>query len=146
MVLALLFGCRCNPLPPGQDIVFDTHAIQQVGGHFYDQSDAPLAPAVAFAVEARCPSLERATLRAVTPGLHHLTLRGRGLGAVERISAALFDGTLANVQFERVGDTLEMPIACNRCEIYLGVEAGDRVAACIGPGHSIAIAGGQILP
>ena len=146
MLLALLLACRCNPLDPPQDVTFTTHVIRQVGGRFRGQPDKPLAPQVAFAVEERCPRLDGVYVRHANSQIREVTVRGARLDGVTRVGAALYDGTLANVQFRLEGETLTFPIACTRCEIYLGIQAGDRTAACIGPGYSLSFEDGKITP
>ncbi|MDO9280454.1 MAG: hypothetical protein Q7U06_00995 [Pseudomonadota bacterium] len=146
MLLALLLACRCDPLDPPQDVTFATPTLKQVGGRFYGQSDTPLAPQVAFEVEARCPRIESVHVRHANARIREVTVRGTGLAGVTRIGAALYDGTLANAQYIREGDTLVFPIACTRCEIYLGIPAKDRTAACIGPGYSLSFEDGRVVP
>jgi hypothetical protein len=146
MLLALLLSCSCNPLDPPQDVSFTTHVIEQVGGRFREEPETPLAPQVAFAVQERCPRLDGVRVRQANAEIREVTVRGARLDGVRRVGAALFDGKLANVQYIREGDTLVFPIACTRCEIYFGVQAGDRTAACLGPGYSLSFEDGKIVP
>ncbi|MDP2311999.1 MAG: hypothetical protein Q8P41_03775 [Pseudomonadota bacterium] len=146
MLLALLLACRCSPLDPPQDVTFTTRVVRQVGGRFHGEPDTPLAPQVAFAVQERCPRIDSAHLRHANAQIRELTVRGTALADVTRVSAALYDGQLANVQYLLENDTLVFPIACTHCEIYLGIQAGDRTAACIGPGYSLSIENGRIVP
>lgn len=146
MLLALLLACRCNPLDPPQDVTFSTYALRQVGGRFQGEPDVPLAPETAFAVEPRCPRIESVHVRHANAKFREVTVRGQGLATVTRVGAALYDGKLANAHYLLEGDALVFPIACTRCEIYLGIPAGDRTAACIGPGYSLSFEEGRIVP
>jgi hypothetical protein len=146
MLLALLLACRCNPLDPPQDVTFATHTLRQVGGRFRGEPDTPLAPQVAFAVEARCPKIEAVHVRHANERIREVTVRGTALDTVTHVGAALPEGTLASAQFLLEDGALVFPIACTRCEIYLGIPAGDRVAACIGPGYSLTFEEGRVVP
>jgi hypothetical protein len=146
MLLALLIACRCSTAEQPQDVSFASPQLRQVGGRFRGEADAPLAPEVAFAVQARCPRIERVHVRPVNAQIHELTVYGSGLDTVTRIGAALPDGKLANARFEHEGAALVFPVACDACEVYLGVKAGDRTAACIGPGYSLTVYEGHIVP
>lgn len=146
MLLSLLLACRCTPPDGPQDVTFSTHEVRQVGGRFLREPDAPLEPEVAFAAQARCPRLEGAHLRRANEQIRLATVRGADLGSVTRVGAALADGTLANIQFVREADTLVFPVGCTDCEVYLGIRAGSRTAACIGPGYSLTVKDGRIVP
>lgn len=144
MLLALLLACRCTPDGP-QEVTFPAPALQQVGGRFRGEPETPIDPQVAFAVQERCPRIERARLRRANDQIREITIHGAGLDAVTRVGAALPDGTLANAQFLREDGGLVFPIACDACQVYLGVQAGDRTAACFGPGYSLTIHDGWIV-
>jgi hypothetical protein len=145
MLLALLLACRCNSLDAPQEVSFPSPVLRQVGGRFREEPTTPIAPQVAFAVEKRCPRIDRVRMRHANPAIREITLAGSGLDQVTRIGATLADGTLADAQFIREGDGLVFPIACTDCEVYLGIPAGDRTAACMGPGYSIAVRRGRIV-
>lgn len=144
MLLALLLACRCNPLDPPQDVTFAEHTLRQVGGRFRGEPDTPLPPQVAFAVEPRCPRMASVHVRHANARIREVTVRGTGLDTVTHVGAALFDGTLASAQFLLEDGALVFPIACTRCEVYLGIPAGDRTAACIGPGYSLSFEDGRV--
>jgi hypothetical protein len=146
MFLLLLASCSFDTRAPPQDVRFDIHEVRQVGGRFVGQDDTLLAPDVAFALQARCPRIDHAHLRQANDVIREITVSGAGLDQVTHVGAALYDKSLANAQFRREGDSLVFPVACNRCEVYLGVDAGGRTAACIGPGYSLSLADGQIVP
>ncbi|MDP2309885.1 MAG: hypothetical protein Q8P18_27955 [Pseudomonadota bacterium] len=146
MLLALLLACRCDPRDPPQDVTFTTHTVRQVGGRFIGEPDSPLAPETAFAVEPRCPRIDSVHVRRANARIVEVTVRGTGLAAVTRVGAALLEGKLANAQFVREEDALVFPVACTQCEIYFGIPAGDRTAACIGPGYSLRFEGGRVAP
>lgn len=145
MLLILLLACRCNPLDPPQEVTLDRHELRQVGGRFRGQDDAQLDPPAAFALQGRCPELSRARIVQTNATIREVTVWGTHLDTVKRVGAALYDGTLANAQFLPNDDgSITFPIACTRCELYLGLSAGGPIAACIGPGYSLSIEDGRI--
>lgn len=146
MLLSLLLACRCSSPGTSQDVTFPTHEMRQVGGRFVGEPDGPLDPKVAFAVQARCPRLEAAHLRRANDQIRVVTVRGAELGGVTRIGAALPDGKLATVHFVREGEAIEFPVACTDCEVYFGLSAEGRTAACLGPGYSLTFVDGRIAP
>lgn len=145
MLLTLLLACRCNPLDPPQEVSFATTEIRQVGGRFRGQDDAPLDPPDAFQLEQRCPEIQKARVVQTNPQIREVTVWGTHLDRIDKVGAALYDGTLANAQFLPNEDgSITFPIACTRCELYLGLRVGGRIAACIGPGRSLSIEEGRI--
>lgn len=145
MLLALLLACRCSTAEQPQDVTFPSPALQQVGGRFRGEPETPIEPQVAFDVQARCPRIDRVHLRPANPQIKEVTVWGERLDAVTRIGAAMPDGTLANVRFLHENNSLVFPVACEACEVYLGVAAGDRTAACFGPGYSLTVYEGRIV-
>lgn len=145
MLLALLLACRCSDPDAPQEVTFPRPALQQVGGRFRGEPDTPLDPQVAFAVQERCPRIEHVRLRVANPQIRELTVRGSGLDRVKRVGAAMPDGKLASAQFLSEDGALVFPVACDACEVYLGIQAGDRTAACIGPGYSLTLHDGRIV-
>ncbi|MFN7145038.1 MAG: hypothetical protein ACK4YP_14775 [Myxococcota bacterium] len=146
MLLALLLACRCAPVEAPQNVSFPSPSLREVGGRFRGQPETPLDPALAFEVGARCPRITRVQVRRANDLFREVTVHGTGLDAVARIGAALADGGRANAQFLRKGDTLVFPVACDACEVYLGVRAEDRTAACVGPGYSLTFREGRVVP
>ncbi len=146
MLLALLLACRCTPPDTTQEVSFPSPVLREVGGKFRGQDDAPLDPQLAFGVQDRCPRIDRARIRRANEQISEVTVYGTRLDAVTRIGAALPDGKLANVAFVREGDALVFPVACDACEVYLGIRAGDRTAACIGSGYSLTVYDRRIVP
>jgi hypothetical protein len=146
LLLLSLLACRCDGLNPPQDVRFDRHELHQVGGKFSGQADVLLEPAVAFALQQRCPRLESAHLRDANAMIHFVTLKGSGLDAVKKVEAALPDGKLASVQFAPVDGGIEFPVACAKCEVYFGLVVDGRASACFGPGYSLTVEDGRIVP
>lgn len=144
MLLALLAACSCSDPDAPQEVAYPAPALQEVGGRFRGETETPIDPQVAFAVQSRCPRVERARLRKVNAQIREVTVWGTGLDTVERIGAALPDGKLANVHFEAADGGLRFPVACDACQVYLGVAAGDRTAACFGPGYSLTLHDGRL--
>lgn len=146
MLFALLLACRCAPVEAPQDVSFPSPSLREVGGVFRGQTEAPLDPKLAFELGARCPTITRVQVRRANDLFREVTVHGAGLDAVTRVGAALADGARANAQFLRKGDTLVFPVACDDCEVYLGVPAKDRVAACVGAGYSLTFRDGRVVP
>jgi hypothetical protein len=145
MLLILLVACRCNPLDPPQEVTFPTPTLHQVGGRFRGQDDEALDPPAAFALQQRCPQISKARIVQTNAQIREVTVWGTNLDRVKRVGAALYDGSLANAQFLTNEDgSITFPIACTRCELYLGLSTGGRTAACIGPGYSLSVEEGRL--
>lgn len=155
-----LWSCVSCDGPGTQDVRFEAPNTQTITTRFRGQSDAPLEPVVAFEVEKRCPRITRAVVDRVPGGQMLVTAEGEGFDTVKAVAAGLPGGKLAAVQFERglrsalvdgastaEGDpeVLQFPVLCDRCDVWLGVSAAGRFAACLGPGRSLRVEGGRVV-
>ena len=136
-MLLFLLACRCAPPEGTERVRFDRPVLQQVGGRFYGESEDALTPKAAFSVQERCPRLTSVDVRRANDVILEVTAEGRGFERVTRVTGALPDGSLADISFARDGGALIFPVACTACEVYLGIDAGGRTAACLGPGYSL---------
>lgn len=142
----LLLACRCGGPPTLQDVSYDKPELRQVGGKFRGQFDDTLPAEISFAVQSDCPRIERAVRTRKNDLVAEVRVWGTGFERVDRVSAAMVSGELADAAFERDADSLVFPVACDRCEVYLGMQAGGRAVACLGPGYSLRIEGGFLIP
>lgn len=145
-MLLFLLACRCLLPDEPQHVSFDRPVLQQVGGRFHDEPDAPLVPEVAFQVGARCPRITVVDTTYPNDAVIEVRVEGSGFEQITRVSAALVDGSLADVSFSRDGGVLVFPVACSQCEEYLGIDAGGRSAACMGPGYSLRFMDRRVVP
>ena len=101
-------------------------------------------PEQAFALRESCPRIVTARAIKETDSVWLAQLTGERFDAIDRIGAILPDHTLADVEYRTDDAGITLPVACDRCEVLLGIPTGEpnHWAACTGEGYSIGMANG----
>lgn len=146
LLLLLLLGsgpAACSRSAPADWVELQPGAVE-----LHEVGDWQADPSSSAAAVARCPRLSAAR---VLPGSTRMTmveLRGRPLSAVQRAEVRLESGTRATSRCQRgPPERLRCPVACSDCRLELIVALDDgREARCTGPGWSLQLTHGRILP
>lgn len=143
MILAgLWLACGGGEVAPGAWVTLPEGEPQGLEARFVGAEPWLPNAEQAFEVRGRCPKLTRARAEAGPEGVWFVDVEGERLADVTRVGALLPDGKLADVRFKRKDAVLVLPVACDGCELFFGVEVEGHPVACTGPGRSLKMSKG----
>jgi hypothetical protein len=106
-----------------------------------------LAPEVAAEAAALCPRLDRAHLIWEDTDRGILEVWGSGLDRVVTLATQSAEGRVhESLPHAEPEGSLRFAVACASCELVLGVLHEDRKVGCRGPGYSVTLSRGALVP
>lgn len=124
---------------PDNWVEFSTPSYNGYETRFVGHSPIALSLGDEAKLRSTCPTLTRGHLLPQSKSFQLLTVQGKGLHEHSVVGAILKDGTLAQISPQWTGTSLEIPVACDDCQIIFGVQVNHRMAACVGSRYSLSI-------